>query len=241
MAGLVGQLKGFYYFFEDRYYRVLDRIDGYVPVYRLIDPIDGHVPSFALALAMAFVFLFFLLIVVSNGGDDPVGFLARLLDRFRKDPIGFISRLLDSIAKDPVGFFSGLFGNLLKDPIGTLGKFVDGIVNAAASLFGLGAWQAKFLVVDNSNKPIAGVQVLLAAEGKTEERKTDTFGEFRTEFFKRNVEVVAKKKGYADFKDRLDIEPKKKYTVKLGQKRDVTVKKIDYELITEEGSGQIGK
>lgn len=240
MAGLVEQLKGFYYFFEDHYYGVLDRIDEYVPVYKAIDPIDEHFPSFILFLLLLSMFFVFLAIVISNGGEDPIGFLVRLVDRFLKDPIGFISRLLDSIAKDPVGFFSKLFGNLLKDPIGALGRFVNGVVNTVLSLLGIGAGQAKFLVIDNSNKPIVGVQVSLVAEGKAEERKTDTFGEFRTEFFKKNVDVMAKKEGYAEFKDKLNIEPKKKYTIKLQQKRDVTVKKIDYEL-TEEGEGQVGK
>jgi len=51
MADIVGILKKAYFFFEDRYYGVLDRVNKAIPVYKAVDPIDKVVPSFALLLA----------------------------------------------------------------------------------------------------------------------------------------------------------------------------------------------
>ncbi len=52
-------LKGIYYSMEDSWYRLLDRIDGKVPVYKLIDPLDKIVPSFALVLVLIALVLVF--------------------------------------------------------------------------------------------------------------------------------------------------------------------------------------
>jgi len=60
-------LKAFkkgYYFFEDRYYAVLDKINKFVPIYKAIDPIDKVAPSFVLFIALiAAVALMFLFVV----------------------------------------------------------------------------------------------------------------------------------------------------------------------------------
>jgi len=45
-------LKKGYYFFEDKYYGVLDRINRVAPVYKVVDPVDKVFPSFALLLVL---------------------------------------------------------------------------------------------------------------------------------------------------------------------------------------------
>ena len=47
---MLESLKNAYYFFEDGWYNLLDKIDSFIPVYKVIDPIDRVVPSFVLAL-----------------------------------------------------------------------------------------------------------------------------------------------------------------------------------------------
>jgi len=49
---VVDIFKKGYYFLEDRYYHVLDKINTYVPVYKVIDPIDKAFPSFILLIAL---------------------------------------------------------------------------------------------------------------------------------------------------------------------------------------------
>lgn len=54
---LMEKLKNFYYFFEDKYYEILDKINEKVPVYKLIDPIDKIFPSFILFSLVFFLFI----------------------------------------------------------------------------------------------------------------------------------------------------------------------------------------
>jgi len=58
--GLGSSLKGIYYFFEDKWYDALDKIDEKVPVYKVIDPIDKVVPSFVLFLLLVLFIMVFL-------------------------------------------------------------------------------------------------------------------------------------------------------------------------------------
>ncbi|MFA5125748.1 MAG: hypothetical protein WC462_01970 [archaeon] len=57
--GLGSSLKGIYYFFEDKWYDVLDKIDGKAPIYKVIDPIDKVVPSFVLFLLLVLFMMVF--------------------------------------------------------------------------------------------------------------------------------------------------------------------------------------
>ena len=57
-------LKDIYYYFEEKYYAALDRLDEFIPVNGLVDKIDKVMPSFALflvllALLVVFGALFF--------------------------------------------------------------------------------------------------------------------------------------------------------------------------------------
>ncbi len=97
LEGAFQAVKDVYYFFEDRYYAVLDKINEKVPVYSIIDPIDKYFPSFILFLLAALFLLLLLLVTISYGGADPLGFWGRLLEEFVKDPIGFISRFIGGI------------------------------------------------------------------------------------------------------------------------------------------------
>jgi hypothetical protein len=52
------KVSGFYHFFEDKWYDLLDKIDSKVPVYKIVDPIDKIIPSFIVFLLIV-VFLIF--------------------------------------------------------------------------------------------------------------------------------------------------------------------------------------
>lgn len=53
-------IKNTYYFFEDKWYDVLDKIDEKVPVYNVIDKVDEVIPSFILFLL---IILFFIILL----------------------------------------------------------------------------------------------------------------------------------------------------------------------------------
>ena len=56
---IIEKLKSFYFFFEDHYYALLDKINKHIPVYKVIDPLDRAVPSFALFSALIFFLIIF--------------------------------------------------------------------------------------------------------------------------------------------------------------------------------------
>ncbi len=57
---VVNKLKKAYFFFEDKYYSLLDKVNEKIPVYKVIDPVDNYVPSFiVLILLFLFMLLFF--------------------------------------------------------------------------------------------------------------------------------------------------------------------------------------
>jgi hypothetical protein len=61
-SGPLESLKKVYFFFEDRYYALLDKINKVVPVYKVVDPIDKAVPSFPLLIGLiALVIIFFMM------------------------------------------------------------------------------------------------------------------------------------------------------------------------------------
>jgi hypothetical protein len=58
-AEAVAKIKGFYFYFEDKWYSFLDRIDKQVAIYKVVDPVDQVIPSYILFLL---VILFFLIL-----------------------------------------------------------------------------------------------------------------------------------------------------------------------------------
>ncbi len=63
----IEKIKGGYFFLEDKYYSVLDKINKTVPIYKVIDPIDKVVPSFALLIGFVFfILLLFILMSFSS-------------------------------------------------------------------------------------------------------------------------------------------------------------------------------
>ncbi len=50
LENLSQKMKNSYYFFEDKWYGVLDKIDSKIPVYKVIDKVDNVIPSFILFL-----------------------------------------------------------------------------------------------------------------------------------------------------------------------------------------------
>ncbi|MFA5763680.1 MAG: carboxypeptidase-like regulatory domain-containing protein [archaeon] len=56
---LTSKVKNTYYYFEDKWYATLDKIQPKIPVYKIIDPVDEVIPSFILFL-MCILFLFIL-------------------------------------------------------------------------------------------------------------------------------------------------------------------------------------
>ena len=67
-------IKNVYYFFEDIYYSILDRIDPIVPVYKVIDPIDDIFPSFILFIIL-FLLALLLGVFLVVGGGNPIALL----------------------------------------------------------------------------------------------------------------------------------------------------------------------
>jgi len=59
LENVVEKAKGAYFFLEDKYYAVLDKINQYVPIYNVIDPIDNVVPSFLLFIGIVFLLAIF--------------------------------------------------------------------------------------------------------------------------------------------------------------------------------------
>jgi hypothetical protein len=55
----INKIKNTYYYFEDKWYTILDKIQPKIPVYKIIDPVDEVIPSFILFL-MCILFLFIL-------------------------------------------------------------------------------------------------------------------------------------------------------------------------------------
>jgi len=53
----VNPLLKAYYFLEDGYYAMLDKIDSVIPVYKIIDPIDRVFPSFILFIALIVILI----------------------------------------------------------------------------------------------------------------------------------------------------------------------------------------
>ncbi|MEM4662794.1 MAG: PKD domain-containing protein [Candidatus Diapherotrites archaeon] len=65
------KIKSVYYFFEDRYYGVLDQINKVIPVYKVIDPIDKRFPSFVLLLLLLlFVACWFFLLPMFKPAEE---------------------------------------------------------------------------------------------------------------------------------------------------------------------------
>ncbi len=81
----MGFFKNIYYFFEDKWYAVLDKINSKIPVYKLIDPIDQVVPSFILFLLL----LLFVLVLV--------GYVAQFSSNYE-----VTISMLDSESKDGI-------------------------------------------------------------------------------------------------------------------------------------------
>lgn len=58
--GIAEQVKDIYFSWEERYYKLLDKVDSKIPIYKIIDPIDRIVPSFALSLLLFAIVIFLL-------------------------------------------------------------------------------------------------------------------------------------------------------------------------------------
>lgn len=78
-------IKDIYYFFEDHYYSLLDKLDSKIPIYKLVDKIDGVMPSFVLFFSIFLIFIFLLLFTVFV----PSSFL-------------FNVKVIDSVSNSPI-------------------------------------------------------------------------------------------------------------------------------------------
>ena len=69
-------VKSIYYKFEDKYYDILDKIEGAgAPVYKIIDPIDQIFPSFILIIIFVFLLGFLLLIGIMGAVSGTATFI----------------------------------------------------------------------------------------------------------------------------------------------------------------------
>lgn len=82
---LVDWFKNTYYFFEDKWYGGLDKIDSKVPIYKVIDKVDEVIPSFILFL------LFILLLIFISGYfiqfNNPIGVTFNTIDATNNAPL----------------------------------------------------------------------------------------------------------------------------------------------------------
>ncbi len=214
LEDFVAKLKGFYYFFEDRYYAILDILDEKIPVYQVVDRVDLYVPSFLLLLLLLLFSMFGML--VAFGGEG--GFL---------EPIAKpLAPLLDPIR--------ALFAE--GGPLEPVGKFIAGVFDPLLRLLGINQGTARFIVQGDGGEAIEGALVTLSSQGKSEAKTTDAFGEFRTTFFGKNVKVDAQKQGYENFSGRIDISPRRQYSIELASSAFGGLKKIFFELRDEQNN-----
>jgi len=85
-------LKKAYFFVEDKYYAVLDRINRAIPIYKVVDPIDKVVPSFALLIGiLALLVVLFLAwpLIAPYLVQPPAGYFAtiKVMDDESNNPI----------------------------------------------------------------------------------------------------------------------------------------------------------
>lgn len=60
-------LKDIYYYFEEKYYALLDKLDEFIPINSIVDKIDGVVPSFSVFIGLT-ILLICLAILFFTGG-----------------------------------------------------------------------------------------------------------------------------------------------------------------------------
>jgi hypothetical protein len=72
-------LKKGYYFIEDKYYSLLDKINRFVPIYKIVDPIDKVLPSFVVFIALFCLLLVFGLLWLLPPQQPAGPFTARIL------------------------------------------------------------------------------------------------------------------------------------------------------------------
>jgi hypothetical protein len=93
-------IKGIYYFFEDRYYKVLDKINRVIPIYKIIDPIDKVFPSFVLFLIVVLLLIIFL--ILPFFGIDLIGALLGLFGVGKgKSYVAYV-QVIDAKSRDPI-------------------------------------------------------------------------------------------------------------------------------------------
>ena len=64
--GITDSLKDLYFEWEEKYYKLLDKIDEKIPIYKIVDPVDELVPSFALLLVAAVVVLLLAIGIIAS-------------------------------------------------------------------------------------------------------------------------------------------------------------------------------
>jgi hypothetical protein len=213
LEDLIQQIKEVYYFFEDKYYELLDKANEKIPIYNIIDPIDKYFPSFILVI-LFFLFVVSLLLLLFFGGHggplEPV--------------VKFIAETLSPIIK--------LFEK--GGPLEPIGNILKTIFDPILKFFGFTKSPAKFIVTDEANKPVKDISVNFSLGKKTETKKTNASGEFTTEFYGKKINVSVDDNRFKKYADVLDIQPEKLYRIKLKKYEETKVKQIGIELRDEE-------
>lgn len=82
-------MKNFYYFFEDKWYDLLDKIDSKVPIYPVVDKVDAVIPSFILFLLT----ILFMVILVGYfiQFSSPIDVTFTTLDSTTQSAIGAVN------------------------------------------------------------------------------------------------------------------------------------------------------
>ncbi|MEK6957903.1 MAG: hypothetical protein AABW99_02925 [archaeon] len=128
-----------------------------------------------------------------------------------------VYKVIDPIDKVVPSFllFIGILALIL---VLLLGAFIIG------ALFNAGG-EAKFLVVNESDQPIAGAQLLVMHGQKQDALSTDAFGEASLKIDQLKVQVKASKNGYDDYAQELQIESGKEAKIVLKAAKPALLEK----------------
>ncbi len=198
---IASKLKELYYFFEDRYYDLLDKVNEHAPIYKLIEPIDRVFPSFVLFIALVccllllFIFLalpqavFSATILVVDESNSPVSGVSidLMLDEetqsFSTDEFGEAALQIPSQELDAEASFSKEgFRTLIKNISLVAGETTTVTLAAEVAELGGEPFERTIMVVDGSTNQLLKKEVTItyrcAGGGPAPSTQSGSTGEF---------------------------------------------------------------
>ncbi len=162
---IVGAIKKGYYFFEDRYYKVLDKINKVIPIYKIVDPIDKVFPSFILLISLVLFTLLLFLIVNPFAPGLQYTTILKVTDQSNKvlegATIVVSSDFLAKSIEDETDDFGELSVSIPADEFGA---------TVSVSLDGYATVEKEITLTDGDTKTIKLSRATVEFEGKAEQR-----------------------------------------------------------------------